>query len=83
MGESLLVGEKEALVGGVEVSLGELRTGGVDTKGLHEVQRLINFGGKLVVARALQCVLNIVKIPIMQAADIGVSAMSKDTENSG
>mmetsp|Transcript_20286 Transcript_20286/g.29335 ORF Transcript_20286/g.29335 Transcript_20286/m.29335 type:complete len:326 (-) Transcript_20286:429-1406(-) len=80
-GEGLLVRQKQALVGSVEVGLRKRRRRRVNANGLKEAQALVHFGGQLAVLAALWGLLHKVQVPGVQAGDVGIPARGKGAED--
>ena len=74
-GQRLLVAEQQRLVAGVEIGRAQLGMAlEIEAAGAHEIERLGNAVGQLLVAARLRRILQEAEHPLMHAAEIGEAA---------
>ena len=74
-GQGLLVAEQQRLVTGVEIGGAQLRMAlEIEAAGAHEVERVRDAVGQLLVAAGLRGILEEAQHPLMHAAEIGEAA---------
>ena len=74
-GHGLLEAEQQRLVAGVEIGRAHLRVKlGVDAAGAHEIERLGDAVGELLVAVRLRAVLDEAEHPLVDVLEIGIAA---------
>ncbi len=80
-GQRLLVLQQQRLVAGEEVGLGDLRRGRRgEPAGRHEVQRLVEARGKIVVALRCRRVAHEVEVPAVDLVQVGIAALGEGAQ---
>ena len=77
----LLIAEQQRLVAGVEIGRAHLRMGlRIDADGAHELQRLGDALGDLLIAMRLRAVLDEAEHPAMRVVEVGVAARGEGAQ---
>mmetsp|Transcript_3301 Transcript_3301/g.6824 ORF Transcript_3301/g.6824 Transcript_3301/m.6824 type:complete len:331 (-) Transcript_3301:514-1506(-) len=79
--QGLFVGEQQAFMSHVEISLGKGGRACVNANGLHETKGFIHLVGKLAVTTSFRSIFDKIQIPRMQTTNIGISSRRKGAEN--